>query len=122
MTSLPEEYTYEVIFKVANQSLLKFEIMCNSKNDAKKIVAFETLGIMFPQAYNWILVNNRPKVSILRKTVNPDLSKFSRVKKQSNDMMREIYNKYEGDVLSLDVKEDCLSEHIFIDNEQVWNS
>jgi hypothetical protein len=118
VTPQPEEYLYEVIFKVANQSLLRFEIKCNSKNDAKKIVAFETLGIMFPQAYNWILINNNRKADILRKTVsNLDLSKFSKVKKQSNDMMREIYNKFEGEVLDSDYKEKNLSENIFIDNE-----
>jgi hypothetical protein len=89
--------------------------MCNSKNEAKKIVAFETLGIMFPQAYKWILMNNNPKAEILRKTVNQDLSKFSRIKKQSTDELREIYNFYDGEIDDLDVGQEYLAKNIFVD-------
>ncbi len=54
--------------------------------------------------------------------MNIDLSKFCKVKKQSNDMLKKIYNNFEGDVLDLDVQQDNLGSSIFVDSIQVKNS
>lgn len=114
--------TFEVIFKVANQSLLKYKLLCNSKNEAKKIVAFLTLQALFPQAYSWILIHNLPKVENLRKIVNLSKRPFSSAKNKNTDLMSEIYKKFNGEISELKVKQYCISENTIIDHESIWKN
>lgn len=47
------------------------------------------------------------------------MSKFCKIKKQSNDVLRKIYNYFEGEVLDLDVQHDHLGQNFFVDKDVV---
>ena len=59
-------------------------------------------------------------MTMLAKSVKDvDLSKFSKVKKLSNDVLKKIYNHFEGDVLESNIEKDFLASNIFVDNAHI---
>ena len=57
---LPNQKAYQMIVKIANISLIKFEIFSEQKlslKKLKKISSLESIKIMFPLVYNWVLMD-----------------------------------------------------------------
>ena len=109
---LQEGACYEVLVKIGNKSLIKFKLNCKSKSDAKKIAAYESLKMMVPMAHTWILIENLPKVEILRRSVKFQKSSLAVEVEKGEKLFHRLYKEAGGVVLNTKIEVGFLEAQI----------
>lgn len=90
----PAENLYEVVFKIGEDKIMKYEIKCLDKKSVKKAISLEIIKELFPGIFKWILIGNVKKVDAILKTNAFDKSILSD-DRSGNDFYNKIYDELE---------------------------